>query len=88
MLDCTGQSVMDNFHQPVNCGSQAMTEWTRLVESFAELRDLLEQHAPIWYTREHHERAKAVEQSLKKFWKKPTDKPKPHQRNHGKCGVR
>ena len=57
-----------------------MMEWTQLVQSFAEVNDLLEHHAPIWYTREHHKRAKAVEQSLKKVWKKPTDNPRPHQR--------
>ena len=74
---------MDNFRQPVNCGSHPMMEWARLAESFAELRDLLEQHASIGYTGEHLERAEPIEQSLKKVRAKPTDRPKPHQRNHG-----
>ena len=76
------ESDMHKFRQTMNPSAQAMREWIKLLESFGELSDLLEQHAPVWYTREHHERAKAVEQSLKKVWKQPTDDSRPHPRRN------
>jgi hypothetical protein len=39
---------------------------TRLVDLLAELQDLLEQYAPAWYTEEHHEKAIAALQPLRK----------------------
>ena len=82
MPGCDRAIHMRNFRQPVDGCSHALREWTKLLESYAELSDLLEQHAPVWYTREHQQRAKAIEQSLKKVWKRPTDNPRPHPRNH------
>jgi hypothetical protein len=35
-------------------------EKKHLAESLAELCDLLESYAPVWYTREHHERAQSA----------------------------
>jgi hypothetical protein len=39
---------------------------TRLVDALAELQRLLEDYAPSWYTKEHHEKAKSALHPVKK----------------------
>lgn len=46
--------------------SETELDRTRLVDLLAELQDLLEQYAPAWYTEEHHEKAIAALQPLRK----------------------
>ena len=46
--------------------SMADLDRARLVDALSELHDLLEEYAPSWYTQEHHEKAVAALQLLKK----------------------
>jgi hypothetical protein len=39
---------------------------TQVADALAELYNLLEQYAPLWYTQEHHEKAESALRLTKK----------------------
>jgi hypothetical protein len=66
MRNHPGRSERKSPRRSLDCQPEAQKEWPRLVDTLAELYELLEQHAPMWYTYEHHERAEAALQLVKK----------------------
>ena len=48
------------------CESGKNPNQEQLVQTLAQLHQLLEDYAPTWYTQEHHEIAEAALQSLRK----------------------
>jgi hypothetical protein len=53
-------SLLDTFKEDTPALPSALTG------AFLELFELLEEYAPVWYTEEHHNRALAVLELLKK----------------------
>jgi len=47
-------------------GSEMEIDCAHLVVVLADLYQLLEQHAPMWYTREHHEKAASALRWIRK----------------------
>jgi hypothetical protein len=48
------------FRQRMATASSMELAATKAAEALAELHNLLEEHAPLWYTRRHHERAESA----------------------------
>jgi len=46
--------------------SETELDRARLVAALSELQELLEHYAPTWYTEEHHDKAIAALQSMRK----------------------
>jgi hypothetical protein len=59
-LDCTEQSGASRLPQRSKGTSEMQLRLTQVVDALAELYNLLEQYAPLWYTREHHEKAESA----------------------------
>jgi hypothetical protein len=51
----------------VNDPSEIELQLTQVADALAELNDLLERYAPLWYTQEHHVRIVSILRGLKKL---------------------
>jgi len=60
LIDRTEQSGAGNLPQRSKSTSEMELRLTQVADALAQLYDLLEQYAPVWYTREHHERAESA----------------------------
>ncbi|MBZ5685232.1 MAG: hypothetical protein LAP86_09355 [Acidobacteriia bacterium] len=50
----------------VNDDCETPSERKRLIEALSELRNLLEEYAPSWYTEKHHRKAESALHPKKK----------------------
>jgi hypothetical protein len=60
-LQSKAESSFSSVHENGN-----PTERTRLVEALSELRNLLEEYAPSWYTEKHHRKTESALHPKKK----------------------
>jgi hypothetical protein len=62
----TEQSNVTSLPRRLNKQAEMERQLSRVADALAELYDLLEQYAPVWYTREQHERAESALRLLKR----------------------
>jgi len=55
---------MNNAKPPSDC--ETPSERKRLVQALSELRNLLEEYAPSWYTEKHHRKTESALHPKKK----------------------
>ena len=63
----TKQSVASSFPQQSNEALEMKQQLARVTDVLAELYELLEKHAPTWYTQHHHEKAESALRLVKKL---------------------
>ena len=56
----TLHSKTETDFSPVHDEQETPSERTRLVEALSELRNLLEEYAPSWYTENHHRKTESA----------------------------
>jgi hypothetical protein len=66
MLGRSEQSDVNSHPHRLNATAEMELQLAQLANAFAELYDLLEQYAPLWYTEEQHDKANWALGSLKK----------------------
>jgi len=65
-----GRSEQSDVNSPphrLNATTEMDLQLAQLANAFADLYQLLEQYAPVWYTEEQHDKAKWALGSLKRL---------------------
>ena len=63
------QSDLPRYRRPSNEEADAQVQLARVTDVLAEMYELLENYAPMWYTERHHETALSALRLVKKVKK-------------------
>jgi hypothetical protein len=70
VMGSTGNRTLQNktasSFTSVNADCKTPSERKRLIEALSDLRNLLEEYAPSWYTEKHHRKAESALHPKKK----------------------